>query len=334
MKVLYSILFAIVILLPSQRSYSQTDSTHVGFILASLFVERWKTDQVYFEKKINELGGKVTFIDCYDDPQNQIDAARRLVKQGVDAIVIVPVDGELASEVVEIGHDANIPVIAYGRLILNSKVDYFISFSAFEIGQIVAQYSLDNIQSGAIVSINGPMDDNNSKLMRDGIHSKIDPASNARDIKLIDLQATSWTQLNAYFLMDDYFAEDANPIPSAILCANDELARGVTSYLEERDLLGKVIVTGQDAELDICKMIADGQMSASVYMQIPKLASTAAASVLEIVEKGKVETNNSIHNGSMYVPTIFLKPVLVTKSTLHETVIADGFHKEEDIFGE
>jgi D-xylose transport system substrate-binding protein len=45
-----------------------------------------------------------------------------------------------------------------------------------------------------------------------------------------------------------------------------------------------------------------------------------------------VETNKTVNNGKIDVPSVLLEPLVVTKENVVDTVIADGFQKLEDVF--
>jgi len=46
----------------------------------------------------------------------------------------------------------------------------------------------------------------------------------------------------------------------------------------------------------------------------------------------KAQTNQTVNNGKIEVPSILLDPIIVDKENLETTVISDGYQKREDIF--
>ena len=56
-----------------------------------------------------------------NDAQNQIAQAENVITQGVDAIVIQPVDFNVAAGIAEMAEKAGIPLASYDDLILNAK---------------------------------------------------------------------------------------------------------------------------------------------------------------------------------------------------------------------
>jgi len=62
------------------------------------------------------------------------------------------------------------------------------------------------------------------------------------------------------------------------------------------------------------------------------LAENAAIIASKIVKNEKIDTTTSTYNGRISVPTILFDPVVVDKSNLKQTVVADGVIKEEELY--
>ena len=119
-----------------------------------------------------------------------------------------------------------------------------------------------------------------------------------------------------------------------VLCANDGTAGGAVQALAEQKLAGKVLTTGQDAELAACKRVVAGTQAVTIYKPIKKLALAAAKAATELAEKQKPSgVNTEVENGKIKVPSIMLLPIQVDKNNMRSVIIADGFHTEEEIYG-
>ena len=163
-KILLITLFMIKVVLPNNL-FAQQDSTHIGFILANLYSERSHKDMAFFKEKANDLGGKVTFIDCFDRQEEQLKAVQTLIDLNVDCIVYVPISSE-DSVVVNNAKEANIPVIAYDRLVYGSKLDLYVTFDSEQVGEEMASQVLNKLPSGNILFVGGPVTDFNSSRVR------------------------------------------------------------------------------------------------------------------------------------------------------------------------
>lgn len=97
-------------------------------------------------------------------------------------------------------------------------------------------------------------------------------------------------------------------------------------------LTGKVLVSGQDADLAAVQRIVAGTQSMTVYKPVSKIAARAAEAAVALAKKEPLVTNAKINNGKIDVPSILLEPISVDKNNLDDTVIKDGYHKREDVY--
>jgi D-xylose transport system substrate-binding protein len=117
----------------------------------------------------------------------------------------------------------------------------------------------------------------------------------------------------------------------AVVCSNDGTARGAVQALEGQALAGKVLVSGQDADLASLKLIVEGKQTMTVYKPIQPLAYAAVDWAVKLARGEKVEAQDTIDNGFKKVPSILLEPIAVDRNNLLSTVVKDGYHKLEDI---
>ena len=96
--------------------------------------------------------------------------------------------------------------------------------------------------------------------------------------------------------------------------------------------VGKVPVTGQDAELAAIQRILVGEQYMTVYKPVKPLADKAAEWAVGLVQgKKPTDTNTTEDNGQVKVPTLKIDVMPVTKDKVAETVIADGYWKAADV---
>jgi len=116
------------------------------------------------------------------------------------------------------------------------------------------------------------------------------------------------------------------------VASNDGTAGGAVDALTEAKLAGKVFVSGQDAELGAMRRIVAGTQVMTVYKPIRPLARMAAGAAVNMA-KGQTEDGLvSINNGKKDVPARLLEPISVDKESIDRTVIADGYHKQAEVY--
>jgi D-xylose transport system substrate-binding protein len=142
--------------------------------------------------------------------------------------------------------------------------------------------------------------------------------------------ALDWKPENAKKIMNAAITKAGRNI-DAVVVSNDGTAGGAIQALLEEGLAGKVLVTGQDADLAACQRILRGTQAMTVYKPLKNLASLAARVAVEVAQGKRPATTATLDNGAKQVPSIFEQVVSVDKENLMSTVVADGFHPAKDL---
>ena len=318
----------------STQPQSQGDRpVRIGFSMDTLKEERWQRDKALVEQRAKEVGAVLDVQVANGDDAVQTKQAENMLTKGVDVLIVAPHNGEIAASIVQAAHSKGVPVIAYDRLIKNSDVDLYISHQVEKMGEMQGQYALDRVPKGNYVLIGGSATDYNAILLRKGQMNVLKPAIDRGDIKVISQQyAKEWRADEALRITEDALIRTKNKI-HAIVASNDGTAGGAISALDAAKLTGKVLVTGQDAQKDAVQRIAAGTQTMTIYKQIQPLAFGAVDAAVKLARKQPVETKDTINNGKKDVPAILLEPMAVDKANLDSTIIKDGYHTREDIYG-
>jgi D-xylose transport system substrate-binding protein len=298
----------------------------------SLQQERWQRDRDFFVQRAKELGADVLVQSADGNDAVQVRQAENLLTQGVDVLVVVPHNGEIAASIVESAKRQKIPVLAYDRIIRNSDLDFYISFDNVRVGELQAQYLLDRAPKGNYILIGGSPTDNNAQLLRQGQMKVLKPATDSGAVRIAaDQWARDWLPSEALRHTENALTQAQNKV-AAVVASNDSTAGGAIQALEEQRLAGRVLVSGQDADLAACQRIVAGTQSMTVYKPIRPLASRAAEIAVALAKRSAVESNAKVSNGSKDIPSLLLTPIAVDKSNMVQTVIKDGFVKMEDVY--
>ncbi|GAX91684.1 D-xylose ABC transporter substrate-binding protein [Effusibacillus lacus] len=304
----------------------------IGLSMATLQEERWQRDRDSFVAIAKALGADVKVQAADLDDAKQVSQAENLISQGVDVLVVIPNNASAAAAIVDKAKAAKIPVMAYDRLITNSDVDLYISFDNERVGEMQAQVITKLVPKGNYALIEGADTDNNAHLFKKGQMKVLQPLIDKGDIKIVyDQWTKDWQPNNALKNMENALTANNNKI-DAVIAANDGTAGGAIQALTAQGLAGKVPVSGQDAELAALQRIVKGTQTMTVYKPLKKLAEKAAELAVQMGKGEKVQADKKLNNGKIDVPSILLDPIAVTKDNIEQTVIADGFHKKEDIY--
>jgi D-xylose transport system substrate-binding protein len=215
-------------------------------------------------------------------------------------------------------------------MLLNADVDYYFTFFSEDVGKQQAEYAVKLRPKGNYILLGGPTTDNNSLLFMQGQKAVLQSFIDKGDIKvLLEKHLATWNSIDAYNELQS-FLEGNDVKIDAILAANDELAGGSIMALDMSRGKWDVVITGQDASTGGCQNIIDGKQSMTVYKSIRNLAKEAAQTAVKLAKGEKISNVNAkMNDGTKDVPAVMLPTVVVDKSNLEETVIADGFIKKE-----
>lgn len=304
----------------------------IGLSLDTVREERWQRDRDEFVRHAESLGAEVRVQVANNDHTRQVAQCENLLTQGVDVLVVAPHDSESAATIVKAAHDAHVPVIAYDRLIKNSDVDLYLSFDNVQVGRLQAQYAVQRVPKGRYLLIAGAPTDHNAHLFRQGQMEVLQPFVDRGDIAIVaDPWANDWQPVEALKIMENALTRTGNRI-EVVVASNDGLAGGAVQAIAEQRLTGKVLVTGQDAELAACQRILSGTQSMTVYKSIPRLARRGAEAAIALARREPLtDATATLDNGFKAVPSLLIPPVAVDAANLDSTVVADGFHTREAI---
>jgi D-xylose transport system substrate-binding protein len=266
------------------------------------------------------------------DQQRQAEAA---ISNGANVLVVTAIDSKAAARIVNEATAAGVKVVAYDRLILNSKLDYYVSFDNVKVGELQGKYIADHVQKGGtVVMIDGAPTDNNAKLFAQGAHNMLDPLFKDGTLtKGYEQYTPDWSASNALNEMEQALTKLNNNV-QGVLAANDNTAGGAIQALAAQGLAGKVPVTGQDATNAGLERIIEGTQSMSVYKNVRDEAQAAAKLAVAIATGAQLPdgfVNGSLNNGQVDVPSVLLTPVAVTKDNIATTVISSGYTTWQEI---
>lgn len=310
----------------------QDQKIKIGFSVSDLTLERWQHDRDIFVDEAKKLGAEVLVQSANGDSEKQLSQIQNMLSQGVDVLVIVAVNTESLSPVVQQAKKEGVKVLAYDRLIMNADVDAYVSFDNVRVGEMQADYLVKKVPKGNYFLLGGSPTDNNAKMFREGQMKVLQPLIDKGDIKVVgDQWAKDWQASEAMRIIENALTANKNQI-DAIVASNDSTAGGAIQALKAQGLDGKVAISGQDADLAAVQRIVEGTQSMTVYKPIKSIATKSAEVALQLAKGENIQADETVNNGKVDVPFIKLDPIMVDKENVIDTVIKDGFHSYDEVY--
>ena len=316
-----------------------TPGKKIALLLPEATTARYDTkDMPYFKAKLAELCSNCSLIysNAKQDAPTQQTQAEAAITNGANVIVLDPVDGAAAAAIVAKAKAANIPVISYDRLILNTAdLNYYLSFDNAAVGALQGNALLTAMGAKAtlaasVVEINGDPADNNAKLFKQGAHSVLDGKVAIKK----EYDTPGWKPENAQTEMQGALTALGNKV-DGVLAANDGTAGGAIAAMKTAGVTPLPPITGQDAELAAIQRILAGEQYMTVYKAIKAEAEAAAQLAYDlafgVAVPATMTNGKTVNNGAADIKSVLLTPVAVTKSNIQSTVVADGFWTKTDI---
>jgi D-xylose transport system substrate-binding protein len=317
----------------TRRKKGPNEPVKIGFSMDTLKEERWQRDKQLVEQHAKEVGAQLIVDVANGDDKLQINQAENELTQGVDVLIVAPHNGDVAASIVEAAHRQGVPVISYDRLIRNADVDLYVSHQVVKIGEMQAQYLLDHVNKkpANFVIVGGSPTDNNALLLHQGQMNVLQPAINRGDVKIVkDEYAREWQASAAQNIVENALTQANNQV-DAVVASNDGTARGAVSALEEQGLTGKVLVSGQDADLASLQLIVQGKQTMTVYKPIQPLAYSAVDNALKLARGETINAPDHVNNGRIDVPAILQTPIAVDIHNIVSTIVKDGYQSLDKI---
>jgi putative multiple sugar transport system substrate-binding protein len=332
----------------------------IGIVMPTKSLERWNRDGAFLRKQFESQGYAVSLVYSGNNVTQQIRDIEAMIADMVDLLVIVAIDGDSLSDVLQSAVDADIPVIAYDRLIMNTDVvSYYVSFDNYTVGKLMGQYVVDTLglklddtsTSYNMEFTGGDAADNNALFVFNGAYDVLKPYLDAGILKVpsgqTDFESVAtarWNTATANNRMQNIlsaFYSDGTRLDVA-LCSNDSTALGVLQALES-DYAEKnaVLITGQDGDEANLAEIINGKQSMTVYKAFANEAVVTVDLALAILrgetpDAALVKTagwqfdclydTESYDNNNGIVPSYLLVPAVVTKENFRKVLVEPGYY--------
>lgn len=333
----------------------------VGISMPTKSLERWNRDGSYLQDQFKGKGCSVELTYSDNKIDQQVKDIENLIADKVDLLVVAAIDGESLSNVLNTAKSANIPVISYDRLIMNTDaVSYYVSFDNYKVGQLQGQFVVDKLglkvddksKTYNIEFTAGDPADNNATFFFNGAMDTLKPFIDAGILKIPSGQKTfqqvataSWDTKNAMNRMQNILASfysDGKTSLDVALCSNDSTALGVTQAIGS-DYKGSntPIITGQDGDEANLANIIDGKQSMTVYKAVANEAVATLDIAMGMLNGQKPDESliksagwkfdcaydtKSYNNKKGIVPSYLLVPNVVTKDSIQKDLIDTGYY--------
>ncbi|HEY3267131.1 MAG TPA: substrate-binding domain-containing protein [Armatimonadota bacterium] len=231
----------------------------------------------------NHPNAKVLKQDAQNVASNQVNQVENLNTQGIDALMISPVESApLTPEVTKI-YKKGIPVILLDRATDNDQYTSLVGADNVLIGKMAGEYVKKAYPKGAkIIEIAGIAGATPTKERAKGFREGI---GNDPKYSILASQPGNYLRGKAIEVFQTMFT--AHPDVEVVYAHNDEMALGASGVLDKAGKLKDVAVIGVDGQKEAIQAVAAGKMAATfVY---PRPGADGLKAALDALNGKKVE---------------------------------------------
>ena len=309
-------------------SYAYAQDMTVGVSWSNFQEERWKTDEAAIKGALEAAGIGYISADAQSSSGKQLSDIENLIAQGADALIILAQDASSVGPAVQAAADEGIPVIAYDRLIEDSRA-FYLTFDNVEVGRMQARAVLAAQPTGNYVMIKGSPTDPNADFLRGGQQEVLQEAIDSGAITIVgEAYTDGWVPANAQRNMEQILTANDNKV-DAVVASNDGTAGGVVAALTSQGMEG-IAVSGQDGDHAALNRVAIGTQTVSVWKDARVLGREAGEIAAALIKGMSVEGASEWTSPSGTTMTAkFLAPVPVTADNLDVVIDAGWIEKDK-----
>ena len=262
---------------------SATSTQKVGLSLSTLNNPFFVQIRAGAEAEAKKLGVDLTVTDAQNDASQQANQLQNFTSEGVDSIVVNPVDSDAAGPSVRAANKAGIPVVGVDRGVNKADTAALVASDNVEGGALGAKALAEKLGGrGTIVILQGQAGTSASRERGAGFAEGLKAYPG---IKVVAKQPADFDRTKGLDVMTNLL--QAHPDIDGVFAENDEMALGAIKALGDR--AGKdVQVVGFDGTPDGLKAVEAGTLYASVAQQPKQLGKIAVDNAVRAAEGKKV----------------------------------------------
>lgn len=280
------------------ESSGKTGAKKIGFAPTTMNNPYWVCIANTVRKYVESKGGTFVSVDPQNDQSKMNDQIGDLVAQGIDALLVAPIDSTGVKAALEQCKQKNIPVINFDTPVTDKDmVATIVASDNYNAGVVVAKDMMSKLDKGSKIAI---------------MHS---PVGQACIDRVDGFKKTVGDYFDIVSTLDGKgdtgvtlpLAEDviqSTPDLKAFFAVNDPSAIGCAQALKAHDMTGKVLVYGVDGNPDVKTKIKDGSVT-----------GTGAQSPMTMGQKS-IEAAYDILDGKTVDKTITIETFLITKDNV------------------
>jgi inositol transport system substrate-binding protein len=240
---------------------------------------------------------ELTIVDAANDTAKQVGQVENFLAQGMDAVIILPVDTAATGPMTKAVIKAGKPLVYVNRQPANlPKGVVYCGSHSIEAG-IMNMEELGKAMGGKgnVVILMGELSNEAAIGRTDGIKQVV--KEKYPDIKITREQTGNWKRVEGKTIMENWLAsgQEINGVASN----NDEMALGALQAIKAAGKLGKIPVGGTDGSHDALESMDKGELNNTVFQDPVGQGEEAVNAAYLLVKK---QPNPKVADDIIWIP--------------------------------
>lgn len=271
------------------------------------------------EEAAEDFGVEVIFKSAEGSLDNEISIIENFIEQGVDCILVDPIDAAGVIPVFQEAYEAGIPVVSIGNFV-DTEYNYNVLYNDYEDTYCIGKYVAEKIGGeGDVALIYGNSGNYCSDQRQAGFEAAMAEYPNINLIaQPADFDATKGMTIAADLM-------NAYPNLKAIHSVSDSVSYGILQAMEAAGKADSIMLTSYDGEQEASDLVGTGEIEMTLLTGSKRVGYWSVKIGAQLARGEELEQKN-------YMPTYFVmgddaKGMMIEKGIVDESRIlnaADG----------
>ena len=249
----------------------------------------------YADAYAKENGVNLVLADGRDDEMKQMSDIENFIADGVDALIVIPVNPQGVDPIIDKAAEAGIPLVFVNRNPFSADDGsdipdgvYYVGSNEIDAGMYEAQFLVDKLGEDAkcgYAILMGQLSNTATPLRTEG-NKKV--LGEFEGYKFLAEQTGNWQRDQAVTIIENWITAYGDEL-CAVMANNDEMALGAVEALETAGMKDKVLVAGVDLIDDAIVAINEGRLDFSAKQDGQGQGEGAVKTAVSVLKGEEVE---------------------------------------------
>jgi ribose transport system substrate-binding protein len=261
-----------------------SEAVKIGYVINTLNNPFFVSVKDAAEAEAKKLGVELSVVNANNDLATQLSGVEDLIQQGINVLILDPVDSAGAIPAIQAANDAGVKVITTGRAVEGADVVTHLGYNEVKHGMEAGTFLAEALGGkGKVIELQGVMGTSTAQERSQGFQQAM---ANYPDIEILSSQSANFDRAEALTVMENLLQAHAEI--DGVYASNDEMALGALQAIEAANRTN-IIIVGNDGTLDALQAIEQGKMKGTMAIYPNQYGEKAIQIAVKVAKGESVE---------------------------------------------